>query len=252
MIANASSVNFGDWDVESLRLSIFHSPVEVPPGLWEQLMGVAPENVQTQPRERIRQEQGAMDNNRLLLVVQHGRLDWHVLPNPSRDIIREALPTLEAAEQTISRLTEALNLSLRAVRQVQRLAFGAGLVQQASDLSEGLTQLSKYLPRLDLENHGGSDFVYQVNKRGRSPIALHVQINRLSRWQLGEIQGGSFTIGPLQQPHFQTSERTFVSKLTLDINTAAENNAISADTMPHLFRELVRFSCEIAIEGDIP
>jgi hypothetical protein len=59
-------------------------------------------------------------------------------------------------------------------------------------------------------------------------------------------------MGPSQQPHFQASERTFVSKLTLDINTAAENNAIGPDTMPSLFRELVRFSCEIAVEGDIP
>ena len=254
MSAAASIVNFGDWDVESIRLSIFHPQVEVPSGLWEQLMGVAPENMETRPREGIRQEQGAVDDNRLLLVVQNGRLDWNFLPSPSPDrgVIRGALPTLVAAEQTMPMLIRALNLSLRPVGQVYRLALGATLVQQASDLSEGLKQLSKYLPRLDLENHGGSDFSYQINKPRRSPSAPHVQINRLSRWLLEEIQGGAFTIGPSQQPSFQASERTFVSKLILDINTAFGNNAIAIDRMPRIFEDLVHFSCEIAVEGDIP
>ena len=246
------ATGFGEWDVESLRLSVFHSGESAPSGLWEQLMGIAPESSDTRAREGTVREQGIADGNMLLLITQSRRLDWNLVPSLNQSGDRGGMPTLMAVEETMPLLRRALDVSVRACGRVDRFALGGVLTQQASSLSEGLGQLSKYLPRLDLENQGGFDFAYQINKRRRSLSALHVQVNRLSRWQLEELQGGTITVGPSRAPNFEISERAFVSKLTLDINTALDSNAISKTRMPNLFDELVNFACEIATEGDIP
>ena len=75
-------------------------------------------------------------------------------------------------------------------------------------------------------------------------------INRLSRWQTGELQGGTFRITPTQQ-HFERSERVLVNRLSLDVNTAPESNAIAVDRMPALFGELTNLAHGIAIKGDV-
>ena len=135
---------------------------------------------------------------------------------------------------------------------VNRLALGVVCTRQAPDLRGGLNQLSEYLPRLDLANAGGQDFAYQINRTRRSPHVSHVDINRLSRWQLEEIQSGALTINPLGMPSLGMSERILVSKLILDINTAVGSSAFSADKVPDLFDDLADFAKEIAIQGDIP
>ena len=247
---DTSMISFGGWDVESLRLSVFHPERTPSPGLWEQLMGIAPESSDTRAREGVVQEQGAVGSNALLLAVQRTRLDWNLLPGPSQGQ-QKSPPILVSAEQGISLLAQALDVSTNARGLVQRLALGVVLARQAHNLSDGFKWLSKYLPRLDLEDVGGTDFVYQINRRRRSPSTPHILINRLAKWQLEEVQGGTFTVSPSGPPNFAVSERVFVSKLTLDINTAPSNNAFSPSRIPSLFSDFVGFAGEIATKGDI-
>jgi hypothetical protein len=243
---------FGEWNVESLRLSVFYSERPSPSGLWEQVMGIAPESSETRAREGIVQERGLVDGNVLLLVARSSRLDWNLLPAPSPIDAREGPPTLMAADQGIPVLRRALDVSVRACGLVERLALGSELTRRASNLSEGLKQLSEHLPRLDLENLGGSDFAYQINRRRMSPHVPHVWINRLSRWQLAEIQSETFTVGPSGTTRLGPPEVILVSKLTLDINTALGSSAFASDKAPNLFDDLAQFASEIAIQGDIP
>ena len=250
-----SPSDFAEWDVESLRLSIFHptDPTGRPlSGLWEKVMGVSPESIDSRPRERVLREQGGANGNKLLLVTQAQRLDWNLLPDPAADREIGNPPILTALDQGIPMLRKALGVSLQSVRLVDRLAFGIVLMQQVSDLSEGMSQLSKYLPHMGLEHREGSDFIYQINRRRRSSYAPHVRINCLAKWQLEEFHSGSLRITPAQGPQWESSEPGFVSKLVLDINTAPDNNAISTDKMPNLFVELTAFAREIAVKGDVP
>ena len=244
--------DFAQWDVENLRLSIFHSADPNVSGLWQQLMGISPESIDSRPREGVLREQGMAHGNKLLLVAQAQRLDWRILPNPVPDSEIGSLPTLTALDQSMPMLWKALDVSLQTGRQVHRLAFGAVLFQHVSSLEEGMSQLSKYLPHMDLDRRGGSDFIYQINRRQRSSYAPHVRINRLAKWQLEEFQSGAIRITPSGGPQLETSKLGFVSKLVLDINTAPDNNAISGDKMPSLFVELASYAREIADKGDVP
>lgn len=243
---------FGKWDTESLRLSVFHPERPSQAGLWKQVVEIEPESSDTRAREGIVQEQGIVDGNVLLLVSQSNRLDWHLLPGPPQNNARRGPPALVDAGQCMLLLKRAMDVSVRARVVVNRLALGVVCIRQAPDLREGLNQLSEYLPRLDLANAGGQDFAYQINRPRRSPHVSHISINRLSRWQLEEIQSGALTINPSGRPSLGMSEGILVSKLILDINTAVSNSAFSADKVPDLFDDLADFAKEIAIQGDIP
>ena len=246
-----SAAGFGEWHVESLRVSIFHSGEYVRPGLWEQVMGIPPESSDTRAREGIIQEQGVVDSDTLLLVMQRGRLDWNLLPGPDRSGERRGLPTLMAMREAIPLLGRALYPTIDECGPVVRLALGCVLTQHATDLLNGLKQLSKYLPRLDLENQGGPDFAFQINRRRTSITAPPTQINRLAKWQLDEIQGATFTVGHMRSPILET-QRAMVSKLTLDINTNPGINAFAAASVPDLYNEFVVLARQIATQGDIP
>ena len=244
------TIDFGGWGVESLRLSIFHPEEEPGPGLWEQLLGIAPESSDIRAREGVVQEQGIIDGDVLLLALQRTRLDWNLLPGPGRDQ-QEPPPVLMAAEQGVPLLARALGISVDVRGLIQRLALGVVLNRQARSLSDGLEWLSMHLPRLDLGDIGGTDFVYQVNRRRRAPSAPHVTINRLARWQIEEVHGGTFTVSSSGPPSFVESERIFVSKLIMDVNTAPESSAFSSDRAPGLFSDFAGFAGEIAIRGDV-
>ena len=248
---NGSSIGagFGQWGVENLRLTLFHPSDTSPAGLWEKLMGVSPEGIDERPNQGVRREQGDAFGNRIQLVTQKQRIDWNVVPNPT--LGSDHYPTLTASDRAMSALQDALSVSIQAIRQVQRLAFGATLVRQVSSLDDGMNYLAEFLPHMNLESRGGSDFIYQINRRRLSATARQVQVNRLAKWQLDQFQSGAIRISPSQGPQVQTSEPGFVSRLTLDINTAPESNAISVSRMPNLFDELTAFAREIAVKGDV-
>ena len=243
--------DLGEWSVEHLRLTIFH-PREVDTlNLWEQSMGVRPESRDERPREGIVQQQGEAGGNRLLLTTHAERLDWTVVPNPATDPGIMATPILVELNQAMSILQRALRISLRSVRVVHRLAFGALLGQQVANPSEGMSQLSKYLPRLELEERGVSDFIYQINRRRQSSRVPHAQLNRVARWSLEQIIAGEVRIAPAQAPQVQSSRTGFTNRLLLDVNTIPEASAVATDRIQGLFDELVEIACKVASEGDV-
>ena len=246
----APIVDFGQWSVEHLRLTIFHpSGIHTLP-LWEQLMGVSPENRDERPREGVVHQQGEAGGNRLILTTYAERLDWIAIPNPTTGPRIVAAPVLVDINQTMTLMRRALDVSLHSVRVVNRLAFGALLGEQVANPSRGMSRLLKYLPRLGLEDQGVSDFVYQINRRRQSSRAPHAQLNRVARWSLEQIIGGEVRISAGQAPQ-QSSTEGFTNRLLLDVNTVPGNNTIAIDRIPGLFIELMEIAGKVASEGDI-
>ena len=251
MTDNVRSYNFAPWDVESLRLSTFHPERPAQPGLWAELMGNNPESVNSRPREQVLLEEGGANGNRLTLAYQNQRLDWTISSGPTTSPDLHNPLTLVDVNQAMSLIRKALGVLTRTYPQVDRLALGAILVRQVSDVNDGLSHLSQYLPHLDLENRGGPDFIYRINRRCLSSYAPHVMVNRLAKWSLEDVQTGALRIAPSQPPHLAISESLLLDKLALDINTAPTNNAISISRMPGLLNEFMAFAQEIAVKGDV-
>ena len=246
--------DFGEWDVESLRVSIFY-PVglgtSAQTGLWAKVTGNKPESIDSRPRERITREVGRLGENNLLLTTQDERIDWLIQPIVVPNQRVGTVLMLKNVGTTSPILRKAIRYSLETIPLVQRLAFSPVLIKQVPDPTEGLKQLSRYLPRLDLESLEGSDFIYQVNRRRRSASVPHVRVNRLARWSTEQIGGLEVQVRPSGQPRIQTAEDGFARKLLLDVNTTPESGAMSNDKVPSLFHELVTLAGELSTEGDI-
>jgi hypothetical protein len=243
--------DFGQWNVEHLRLTIFHPSGVDTSNLWERLMHVLPESRDERPREGVVQQQGEAGGNRLLLITRADRFDWTVIPNPASDAGIMPTPILVDINQAVTLIQDALRISLQAVTVMDRLAFGALLGQQVADPTEGMSRLSEYLPRLGLEEQGVSDFVYQINRRRQSLCVPHAQLNRVARWSSEQIIQGQLRITPALLPQVQPSGTRFVNRLLLDVNTVPGTSAIAHDRFSGLFVELVEIACKVASEGDV-
>lgn len=249
-----SETGFGDWDVESLRVSIFHpvgSATSQQAGLWQKATGDVPESISSRPQNRVTRATGRLGENNLLLTTQDERIDWLIRPIVGPKQQSAPVPTLREVASTPSFLQNAIRCSLEAIPVVMRLAFALILVRQVPDSTEGLRQLSKYLPHVDLNSMEGRDFVYQVNRRRISKSVSHIQINRLARWSTEHIEGVEIEMAPSEQPRLRPIEDVLTRKLNLDINTAPRTNAMANDKIPSLLDELMALASELAIEGDI-
>ena len=243
--------DFGQWNVEHLRLTIFHPSGVDTSNLWERLMHVLPESRDERPREGVVQQQGEAGGNRLLLITRADRFDWTVIPNPASDAGIMPTPILVDINQAVTLIQDALRISLQAVTVMDRLAFGALLGQQVADPTEGMSRLSEYLPRLGLEEQGVSDFVYQINRRRQSFRVPHAQLNRVARWSSEQIIQARLRITPALLPQVQPSGTGFVNRLLLDVNTVPGTSAIAHGRFSGLFVELVEIACKVASEGDV-
>lgn len=249
------SLALGDWDVESLRISIFCpngavSSTQI--DLWAKVTGTQPETIDSRPREGLTRVVGSIGQNNLFLTVQEGRIDWLVQPivvPPNQQTA--SLLTLKDVAEVFPVLEKAIRHSLETIPVVLRLAFGSVLVKQVSDLTQALKELSRYLPRLDLDSLEGSDFIYQVNRRRRSASVQHAHINRLAKWSTAQTGGLEVQVKPTGQPRIRTAKVSFVRKLDLDVNTTPETSAMSNDKIPSLFGELITLAGELATEGDV-
>ena len=246
---------FGDWDVESLRASIFHQAdlgVSELSSIWQSATGNEPESINSQPQNRVTRATGRLGENNLLLSTQDERIDWLIRPILDPNQQQVPVPVLRGVEGTSSFLHKAILNSLQKIPVVMRLAFAPVLVRRVSNPTEGLKQLAVYLPGVDLDSLEARDFVYQINRRRVSTSASHIQINRLARWSTEHIEGVEIAMTPSQQPRVIQTENIFTRKLNLDINTATVKSAMANERIPSLFDELMSLASELAIEGDAP
>ena len=249
-----ANFDFGDWDVESLRVSIFHpsgSSRSTRSGLWKEVTGTEPESTDSRPREGVARELGVIGGNNLVLSTQRGRIDWLVQPALVVPNQQAGTPqTLNDLGNALPTLRRAIKCSLETVSPIQRMAFAPALVKQVSDLTMAISQLSRYLPRLDLDGLEGFDFIYQVNRRRRSESVRRVRINRLAKWSTAQVGSLEVQMRPSGEPLIQSTGVSFVRKLDLDVNTAPEAGAMSSDKILGLFDELATLAIELATDGD--
>lgn len=241
------------WEAESLRVSLFPpaSAAElwestgVLTRLWEGVTGTSPESVNSQPKVRITSIEGNTPEGRLRLVAQSNQVNWLVTAEPVN-----IFPALSDVNRALRLLRHATNLSLDRFPQVHRLALGAVLIVTVPDPKQGLMQLSKFLPKLELDTTEGPDFIYRVNRRRRSAAVPHVQINRVAKWSI--VQAGNLEFTLTEQPVLNTSNVGFAARLDLDINNDPRAGVMAKARIPGLLDELVSLASEIALEGDIP
>ncbi|MDA2926834.1 hypothetical protein MYX78_06310 [Acidobacteria bacterium AH-259-G07] len=245
------------WESELLRLTAFPSPATriVEPNWWERVVGEPAETRTSRPRERLGlQEEGKLEDRYLVLTIQPDRIDWVLTPVVDRRETEEFLtmgPFLVTVEAFLNLMLSWLRLD--DCPSLVRLAFGAVLLQPTNSLDRGYRKLLEYLPKVEIDLVGASNFFYQINRRRTSNSGIDgLDVNRLSKWSVQARQGLRLAVGETLVK-YKTQEKRFACRLELDINTAPEfEGELVQEKLPEIFQELVNLGREISEKGDIP
>jgi len=246
-----SKIDKSDWLAESLRLTVFTTAEPALAdlsGSWKALIGDEPDTVEAKPKDRVLKESGPFREAFLTFRHLPQRIDWILRPS---EVVSETWRTIGAfADETLP-FIELMKKWLAASPEIQRLAFGAVLMDLVSDHDEGYTKVSAYLPfNVDL---GARNFMYQINRRRGSRLGVPgLEINRLSKWSCAELRTAQLVIGETTMVNDDSPSRVAV-RLEVDINTVPEYpNPLDPGNLADLFGECVDLGAEIAEKGDIP
>ena len=137
--------------------------------------------------------------------------------------------------------------------ELQRLAFGAVLLQPVEDRISGYSLLDAYLPTVNLDGEGSQGFLYQINRPRRGAIEDQ-PINRLCKWSVQtRTIAGMMIEGQGIQPLPSGAHTSMSCRLELDINTNGDfTGKFSGEKALEVLRILRDFAIEIATEGDKP
>ena len=130
---------------------------------------------------------------------------------------------------------------------LRRLAFGAALLRPVTTRALGYETLGRYLPKVQLDPDS-LDFSYHINRRRSSSLLPSLELNRLSKWSVVELQ--EMVLGSDGVVFHEQGE--FACRVELDMNSVPSSAPLSMDLAPNLFGELVQLATEVANSGDIP
>jgi hypothetical protein len=243
----------GEWQVQELRATVF--PLTPPPltgqTRWQELVGGAPDVVTVNHKTGQQREEGCFEGGKLSLTLQPDRIDWRLEADPQ--VLAPGLDLIGPLSKVLPPFRELVHrwLQLDSVPGVQRLAFGATVLQPTASREEGYRLVAPYLPAVEIDPEGSTDLLFQINRPRISqsgPAGL--KLNRLSHWSVLLTQLVEFMVGP-QRRAITQSDGHFAARLHLDVNTAADFSGVLERTiLETLFDELVELAEEIAREGD--
>jgi hypothetical protein len=241
----------GEWLAESLRMTVLlmadGDPAEIS-SWWGRVMPEPPEQSVRRP---VYSDVGSFGKGRITLNVNPLRVDWLYTPTPA-PLGEDGFQNLGSLKDAIDQFRPAMAKWLGLSPAIARLAFGAVLWRPVKDKLDGYHTIAVYLPAVTLDGSKSSDFLYQINRPRRSKIP-NLEINRLSKWMVGQIQSIIVSGTPGAVPVTVLGAAHHGCRLELDINTSADyQGLLPQQEVQGIFGELVTLAEEIAEKGDIP
>jgi hypothetical protein len=212
------------WLTLGIRLTVFPvTPQEAPADLWEQVVGLAPDADQYQPRQHLRVQTGPWREGVLQLTVSPDRFVWLAGPSPTS----EGLLHFEnwPVETMLPAFVDDTRPWLTSMDfGIKRIGFGLHSVLSAQDRASAYRLLEELVPSVRLvEPEAAIDLLFQINRPVSSRVlGDRMRLNRLMKWSalfLGHAQiqvtPEVAQTGPVIGSHF--------ASLDNDTNTPAEH-----------------------------
>lgn len=244
------------WNVEILRLTAFHVPGTQTSdnNWWEDVTKSIPESKTMKPREGGFEVSGPYGGGALTLKADLIRFDWLLTPLISQDAPTPGVPTTGPLPDAMKTFTSLIQAWLPKTPNIIRLAFGAVVSQEVPDRVAGYNLLNNYLPAIELDPEGSTEFSYSINRPRSVTILGGMKINRLSKWSVGRFQAMTLT-KVIGQPAITSSllgDSIHALRLELDINTDEQRNEpLPIASLPELFDCITEFGEEIVQKGDV-
>ncbi len=258
-MTTGNSVNNGDsavWEAELLRLTGFTAEPQQIEDLswWAELTGQLPEVRTSKPKAGELSDHGVLEGGQLRLLVRPPRIDW-LFTGVSQPEGEEESPfrTLGSLPGSLDKFSSLMLTWLESsCPPLKRMAFGAKVFTPVDGQQTAYRLLADYLPAVQLDPEGMSDFLYQINRPRVSSRWDGLRLNRLSKWSasLTRLDTLALDSGEIRG---LPGGAWFACNLELDINTdAAFEGEFSGEELCPLFQELVDLGIEIANRGETP
>ncbi len=235
-----------------LRLTAFPDPSENigEPSWWSDIVGTTPENKTSRPLKGEYQVDGNVGEGRLVLTIQANRVDWNYVPR--QDDVSQSQNWIGPFPDCLILFRELTSKWFPLCPKITRLAFGAVLFSPVVDRATGYKRLSAYLPTVQLDPEGSSDFSYRINRPRNSCTGIPgLRINRLSRWAITTFETFTIAVAPSTPSPLKPVEREFAARIEVDINTSPDFGTIlPQEKVQDIFEELVGMGMEVIKEGD--
>ena len=241
-----------DWQVESLRIAVFpEKNASISPSeLWDQYIGVEPDETHIQ-RGRVNVREVEYKNGRIVLIKRPDRIEWRYLAKQDEDTDTFGFPIIGSLEEEIDVIIEFSKKLLETsdILPINRLVFGAVLLNPEESLLAAYRNLQEFLPFLNTANL--YDFDYRVQRWRNSTVVNDLPINRGTWWTVVSLERSDFTLEPQTDPELISTGLEFASRLVLDIDTSQERiSSLPSEDLVKLFDELVQLGLELSEEGD--
>lgn len=230
------------WQVEAVRFSFINVAEDGFSELfgWSDLMASQPESVTEKRSMGSKTEQGNWLHGTITINRQPGRVDIVYSFIPTQDILNanSLLPNAGPIDEVFSACRELAG-SFGKI-SAARFAFGAILLLPVSDVIEGYSYLSRFLPFFNFEDDM-SDFFLQINRRVYADG--NIQVNQLSKWGCLSMTAFNIVDGDAHP-----TPGTHAVRLELDVNTPESNELVSAN-FSVLATEFIERGLDISAKG---
>jgi len=224
-----------NWQVSLGRFTIFLPSGTVGQVAFKALTGSSASQTNTQGQ--VATESGLFAGSQLTVQNQGARIDILFAPAPSPSL--QGVPLIGAFPNAIQQFFGALPGWSAAMPPVIRMAVGLQLMEPANSVHSANLRLRAFVPQLGLDLSTASDFLLQINYPKPSKTRTTIDINRLSKLQVVQLQQVLIT-----PTGIQTGIAAVAAGMEIDVSTPADN---LADLKGPGFDALVTELTDIAI-----
>jgi len=250
----------GDWLVESLRLTLFPTPVPFESAnWWPQLMGAPPQRTESAGSGAETKQMSDTGSKRTALAIVPMRVDWSVeTAELEPGVMPTGIPDIGPFEAALQEFRDLAHrwFELPQCPAAKRLAIGGVFFHPEDNVEAAYRRLEDYTP-IAIGPPPVSDFLYRINRpRGYVGIA-GLGVNRLSQWSAAkfgqlrlQLQFGER--GVVGDQAF-VGNPTYYSRLLVDFNTVPDfRGEIPRQQLRPLFDQMLAWVTETATNGDVP
>jgi hypothetical protein len=250
-----SSSDSGRWFLRQLRFTLFPATAsENVTSWWSDVLGSEPETETAQRARAFRREEGAFHSGRLFLTSLPDRVDWVWLAQDKLEG-EEILANLGEWPQPVTTFRVLMEKWLSISPPASRIALGVELTQPVSDKAIGYRRLQKYLPAVELDPIGSSEFLYRINRPRPSTSGIEgLSVNRLSTWTVVHTSLLSMNLPPTKMSQIApvAPSQGLHCRAELDINTdQGFQHEFEAGEIRSLLNEFIEIAQEVAAKGDV-
>jgi hypothetical protein len=247
--------NHMEWKAQLLRFTAFlaEPASERDFGhIWLGAIGTEADQVNLQPKRQLQVLQSTTQRFQMLLQVEGERIDF---------VLRAGEPKSPPGFVDIGHFHKVIDEFYEMVEQflqtndwpaAYRLAFGAGLFVETSDLATANQHVLELAPSIQIDPRANiRDLSFQINRVRVNEIdERSIRFNRLTKWSATDITEAVFRFSS-GVPDVKKLHK-YLTVLELDINTDADNtDPFTPELQRLLLSELIDLGVEISDKGDV-